>query len=83
MVQMEKLDIRTITMGISLHDCAHPELAVAATRAYDKICRRAARNTTARGDVPLQKRILRGPAPVQLPCVSCCAFTKTAGGRKN
>jgi uncharacterized protein (UPF0210 family) len=43
MVQMEKLDIRTITMGISLRDCAHPDLKAAATRAYDKICRRAAR----------------------------------------
>ncbi|NPV54356.1 MAG: PFL family protein [Firmicutes bacterium] len=26
MVQMENLDIRTITMGIDLHDCADPEL---------------------------------------------------------
>lgn len=43
MVQMEKLDIRTITMGISLRDCAHPDLKAAATRAYDKICRQAAR----------------------------------------
>jgi len=43
MVQMEKLDIRTITMGISLRDCAHPDLKAAATRAYDKICRKAAR----------------------------------------
>ena len=42
MVQMEKLDIRTITMGISLRDCAHHDLKSAATRAYDKICRRAA-----------------------------------------
>jgi uncharacterized protein (UPF0210 family) len=39
MVQMENLDIRTITMGISLRDCAHPDLKVAATRAYEKICR--------------------------------------------
>ena len=43
MVQMEKLDIRTITLGISLRDCAHPDLKAAATRAYDKICRKAAR----------------------------------------
>ena len=43
MVQMEKLDIRTITMGISLRDCAHPDLKAAAIRAYDKICRKAAR----------------------------------------
>jgi uncharacterized protein len=42
MVQMENLDIRTITLGISLRDCAHPSLAQAATRCYDKICRLAA-----------------------------------------
>lgn len=41
MVQMENLDIRTITMGVSLRDCAHPDLAAAAARAYEKICRRA------------------------------------------
>lgn len=41
MVQMENLDIRTITMGISLRDCAHPDLAIAAAKAYDKICRLA------------------------------------------
>jgi uncharacterized protein len=43
MVQMEKLDIRTITMGISLRDCTHADLRAAATRGYDKICRQAAR----------------------------------------
>ncbi|HVY81861.1 MAG TPA: PFL family protein [Steroidobacteraceae bacterium] len=43
MVQMANLDIRTITMGISLRDCAHPDLRVAATKAYDKICRLAGR----------------------------------------
>jgi uncharacterized protein len=43
MVQMDKLDIRTITMGISLRDCAHPNLKTAATKAYDKICKAASR----------------------------------------
>ena len=49
MVQMENLDIRTITMGISLRDCAHPSLATAARKAYDKICR-AAQSLVATGD---------------------------------
>ncbi|MCC7461381.1 MAG: PFL family protein [Gammaproteobacteria bacterium] len=49
MVQMENLDIRTITMGISLRDCAHPALATAARKAYDKICR-TARTLVATGD---------------------------------
>jgi uncharacterized protein (UPF0210 family) len=43
MVQMENLDIRTITMGISLRNCAHPDIEVAAANAYDKICRAAER----------------------------------------
>ena len=43
MVQMENLDIRTITMGVSLRNCAHPDLKTAATKAYDKICRSAGR----------------------------------------
>ena len=43
MVQMENLDIRTITMGVSLRDCAGPDLARAAAKAYDKICRTAGR----------------------------------------
>ncbi len=51
MVQMEKLDIRTITMGISLRDCAHPDLAVAARKAYDKICREAARLVEAGAEI--------------------------------
>jgi uncharacterized protein len=51
MVQMEKLDIRTITLGISLRDCGHPDLAMAATRAYDKICRVASRLLAAGAEI--------------------------------
>jgi uncharacterized protein (UPF0210 family) len=43
MVQMENLDIRTITMGISLRNCADPSLEAAAKKSYEKICRSAAR----------------------------------------
>ncbi len=44
MVQMENLDIRTITMGISLRDCARPRPREGRrAKAYDKICRSAAR----------------------------------------
>ncbi|HEX6997165.1 MAG TPA: PFL family protein [Gammaproteobacteria bacterium] len=43
MVQMENLDIRTITMGVSLRNCADPALEKAAAKAYDKICRAAGR----------------------------------------
>jgi uncharacterized protein (UPF0210 family) len=43
MVQMENLDIRTITMGISLRNCADSSLEAAAKKSYEKICRSAAR----------------------------------------
>lgn len=37
MVQMENLDIRTVTMGINLHDCADSNFEVMNQRVYDKI----------------------------------------------
>jgi uncharacterized protein (UPF0210 family) len=51
MVQMENLDIRTITMGISLRDCAHPDINVTARKAYDKICRMAGRLVAAGDEI--------------------------------
>lgn len=41
MIEKEKLDIRTITMGISLRDCSHSNADIACTRVYDKIMRLA------------------------------------------
>ena len=49
MVQEEHLDIRTITMGISLRDCAHDQVRVACEKIYDKITRLAS-NLVAVGD---------------------------------
>jgi hypothetical protein len=37
MIESENLDIRTITMGISLRDCADPEAGAARKKIYDKI----------------------------------------------
>jgi uncharacterized protein len=39
MIQDEKLDIRTITMGISLRDCPDSNVKKACTKIYDKITR--------------------------------------------
>ncbi|MCX8132063.1 MAG: PFL family protein [Clostridia bacterium] len=39
MIQEENLDIRTITMGISLRDCCHSEGIIARKKIYDKITR--------------------------------------------
>ncbi|MBR3290036.1 MAG: DUF711 family protein, partial [Clostridia bacterium] len=43
MIQEENLDIRTITMGISLLDCCDSDVARMCDRVYDKITRQAAR----------------------------------------
>ena len=39
MIDRQHLDIRTVTMGITLLDCAHPDINVCADKIYDKICR--------------------------------------------
>ncbi len=39
MFSMQNLDIRTVTMGISLRDCASSSVKEATRRIYDKICR--------------------------------------------
>ena len=41
MIDDQHLDIRTITMGISLRNCAHPDPKVCATKMYDKITKYA------------------------------------------
>ena len=41
MIDQQHLDVRTITMGISLLSCAHSEVDVACTKIYDKITRYA------------------------------------------
>ena len=41
MIEQENLDVRTITMGISLRDCGHPDIKVCAAKIYDKITKHA------------------------------------------
>ena len=41
MIDNENLDVRTITMGISLLDCIDPDANRACDKIYDKICRYA------------------------------------------
>ena len=41
MIDNENLDVRTITMGISLLDCIDEDIDKACTKVYDKICRNA------------------------------------------
>lgn len=42
MITENKLDVRTITMGISLRDCAHPDIKQFCRNVYDKITTAAA-----------------------------------------
>lgn len=41
MISQQHLDVRTVTMGISLLDCAHPFASKSCDLIYDKICRLA------------------------------------------
>ncbi|MBR2615957.1 MAG: PFL family protein, partial [Clostridia bacterium] len=41
MIQDENLDIRTVTMGISLLDCIDPDIDRACEKVYEKICEKA------------------------------------------
>jgi len=43
MVQQQSLDIRTVTLGLSLRGCAHEDVSVAAGRVYDRVTSAAER----------------------------------------
>ena len=49
MIQDDHLDIRTITMGISLLDCANSDIGNSCNKIYEKICRKA-ENLVAAGE---------------------------------
>ena len=76
MINNRNLDVRTITMGISLRDCAHEEVARCGEKIYDKICR-CAENLVATGEaieaeygIPIvNKRI--SVTPISLVAESC------------
>lgn len=41
MIDQQHLDVRTVTMGINLLDCADRDISVCCQRVYDKICSKA------------------------------------------
>lgn len=73
MIQDEHLDVRTITMGISLLDCCHSDIDTMCARVYDKITRYA-KNLVSTGEqiekefgIPIiNKRISVTPAAMIL-----------------
>lgn len=71
----ENLDVRTVTMGISLLDCADPDPAAACRKIYEKIVRRAkylvpvCNSITAEYGIPIvNKRISVTPIAMLLAC---------------
>jgi uncharacterized protein (UPF0210 family) len=77
MIEQEKLDVRTITMGISLLDCASDDLATLRTNIYQKISSYA-KNLVSTGEaiereygIPIvNKRIT--VTPISLVAASAC-----------
>jgi uncharacterized protein (UPF0210 family) len=71
MIQDENLDIRTITMGISLLDCMTSDMRSTCAKIYEKICRKAERllpvgqSIETRYGIPIiNKRISVTPASI-------------------
>ena len=76
MITQEHLDVRTITMGISLFDCASSDVKGACDRIYDKICRKAEKLVETGNDIEkefgipiIHKRI--SVTPVSLVAAPC------------
>ena len=76
MINQQHLDVRTITMGISLLDCTSDDINVCAGRIYDKICRCAGNLVKTGCDIEqefgipiVNKRI--SVTPISLVAASC------------
>lgn len=76
MIDQQHLDVRTITMGISLRDCAHTDIQLSCDKIYDKICRyagklvRTGEQIEAEFGIPIvNKRI--SVTPIALVAESC------------
>ncbi len=78
MIDQQHLDVRTVTMGINLLDCAHNDINVCCWNIYDKICRKAenlvetACNIEREFGIPIvNKRV--SVTPISLVAASCKA----------
>lgn len=83
MIEHQKLDIRTITMGISLLDCISDDADVCSSRVYDKIVRLAKDLVQTGADIEsefgipiVNKRI--SVTPISLISQSCKHYVKFA-----
>lgn len=80
MFRSQKLDIRTITMGISLRDCASDSGETARRRIYDKICRLAEKLVVTGEAISLEYGI---PIINKRISVTPIALVAEASGEKN
>ncbi|MBQ7630681.1 MAG: DUF711 family protein, partial [Selenomonadaceae bacterium] len=85
MITENKLDVRTITMGISLRDCAHPNLHEFCRNIYDKITKSAeflvktGEDIAAEYGVPIiNKRISVTPIAIAAEACKCESYVPIA-----
>lgn len=78
MVRMEHLDIRTVTMGISLRDCSHPDIGIFNENIYEKITSQAKELVSTANEIQslygipiINKRI--SVTPIAIAAESCKA----------
>ena len=57
MIQQQHLDIRTVTMGISLLSCSDESIERACDKIYDKICRYAQKLVPVCEDIEIERQI--------------------------
>ncbi len=76
MIEDENLDIRTVTMGISLLDCINPDIDIACENVYNKIVNRAKNLVSVCSDIErelgipiINKRI--SVTPIAMICAPC------------
>jgi uncharacterized protein (UPF0210 family) len=76
MIEENKLDVRTITLGISLRDCSHPDIKTFCANIYDKITKTAERLVQTGEDIEaeygipiINKRI--SVTPIAIAAESC------------
>ena len=85
MVAQQNLDIRTITLGLSIRDCAHEDIAVCANRIYDRLTQAAcqlvpvADQLSREYGIPIaNKRISVTPIAEVCAAVTACDLTPVA-----
>ena len=85
MIDKRHLDIRTITMGISLLDCMDTDVKVCAQKIYDKITRRAEKLVKVGQDIEwefgipiVNKRISVTPIALVAAACNCDSYVEIA-----